>query len=147
VRELGVANEIGCPWRRVRLRLMRIGLVGCAKSKVGRPAAARDHYTSALFRGRRSFVESGCDRWFILSAEHGLVEPTQQLAPYDTTLTKASDAQRRAWSQRVLDALQDRLGISMGSCSRPTPGRRISIRAWSMGSGSSARRSRYPRAG
>jgi hypothetical protein len=41
----------------------RVGLVGCVKSKQPRRARAADLYTSALFRGRRSFVESTCDRW------------------------------------------------------------------------------------
>ncbi|HWO69164.1 MAG TPA: hypothetical protein VNP94_00195, partial [Actinomycetota bacterium] len=46
---------------------MRIGLVGCVKSKRARPAPARDLYTSPLFRGARRFVERSCDRWFVLS--------------------------------------------------------------------------------
>jgi hypothetical protein len=50
---------------------MRIGLVGCVKGKRSRPAPARELYTSALFLGRRAFVEATCERWFILSAKHG----------------------------------------------------------------------------
>lgn len=62
---------------------MKVGLVGCVKSKRGTAAPARDLYTSALFRGRRRYVELTCDRWFILSARHGLVEPEEILEPYD----------------------------------------------------------------
>ena len=48
---------------------MRIGLVWCTKAKLSWAAPGRDLYApSALFRGRRSFVEQTCDKWFILSA-------------------------------------------------------------------------------
>lgn len=88
----------------------RIGLVGCVKSKLPHPAPARDLYVSALFRGRRAHVESSCDRWFILSAKHGLVEPDRVLDPYDETLKAASEARRRRWSSEVLASLERALG-------------------------------------
>ena len=89
---------------------MRVGLVGCVKSKQSQAAPARELYTSPLFRGRRAWVERTCDRWFILSAKHGLVEPDLILAPYDETLTKLPRAARRAWSARVAQALEQTLG-------------------------------------
>jgi hypothetical protein len=85
---------------------MRIGLVGCVKGKRSSSAPARDLYTSALFLGRRAFIESTCDRWFILSAKHGLVDPDDVLDPYDETLNGASEAHRRQWSARVLGQLE-----------------------------------------
>lgn len=88
----------------------RIGLVGCVKGKQDVPAPAGDLYTSPLFRGRREYVEHSCDRWFILSALHGLVDPAEILAPYDTTLRTASTAEREAWSARVLEDIRQRLG-------------------------------------
>lgn len=92
-----------------------MGLVGCVKQKepVARPAEAL--YTSPLFRGRRAFVLDSCDRWFILSAKHGLVHPREVLAPYDETLATASTAARRAWSSRVVQALVAELGDLSGS--------------------------------
>lgn len=89
---------------------MRVGLVGCVKSKKLEPAPARELYISHLFRGRRAYVERTCDRWFILSARHGLVEPDQVLAPYDEALKDAPVRRRRQWSQDVLTELQARLG-------------------------------------
>lgn len=85
---------------------MRIGLVGCVKGKRSRPAPARELYMSALFLGRRAFVEATCERWFILSAKHGLVDPDDVLEPYDQTLKDASEAHRRQWSARVLNQLE-----------------------------------------
>lgn len=88
----------------------RIGLVGCVKSKLDRPAQARDLYTSPLFLGRRRDVERSCDRWFVLSAKHGLVAPDTVLEPYDQTLKRAGRANRRRWSDDVLAALTRELG-------------------------------------
>jgi uncharacterized protein DUF6884 len=88
---------------------MRVGLVGCVKTKLPHSAPAKDLYTSPLFRGRRAFVECTCDRWFILSAKHGLVDPEVNLAPYDETLSQAS-RRERSWASRVLATLKERLG-------------------------------------
>lgn len=88
----------------------RIGLVGCVKSKRDRPSPARDLYTSPLFRGRRVRVEQSCDRWFVLSAKHGLVDPDTVLEPYDHTLKGAGRAERKRWSAAVLKALKLELG-------------------------------------
>ena len=93
---------------------MRIGLAGCVKSKRLAPAPARDLYTSPLFLGRRGFVELTCERWFVLSAKHGLVDPDQVLEPYDEALKNASEAQRRRWSELVLQDLERRLGDLRG---------------------------------
>ncbi|MDR7612231.1 MAG: hypothetical protein QN210_07440 [Armatimonadota bacterium] len=89
---------------------VRIGLVGCVKSKRAQPAPARDLYTSPLFRGARRFVERTCDRWFVLSAEYGLVAPETLLEPYERTLTTASPSERRQWAERVLGQLERELG-------------------------------------
>ncbi|MGH3303968.1 MAG: DUF6884 domain-containing protein [Streptosporangiaceae bacterium] len=88
----------------------KIGLVGCVKSKRGSAAPAADLYTSALFHGRRRWVEARCSRWYILSAKHGLVAPTEVLDPYDETLTTKGSRDRRSWAERVLTQLQIALG-------------------------------------
>lgn len=90
---------------------VRIGLVGCTKSKLDRPAPAAELYSpSTMFRGRRGYVESTCDRWFILSANHGVVAPDEVLDPYDVTLVGTSRLTKRQWTNRVLDELEERLG-------------------------------------
>lgn len=99
----------------------RIGLVGCVKSKLPHAAPAKDLYTSPLFRGRRAWVERTCERWFILSAEHGLVEPDAWLEPYDKSLVTARTAERRAWAVRVLQQMVRVLG--------PVHGRTFEIHA------------------
>ena len=88
----------------------RIGLVGCVKSKRGSAAPAADLYTSALFHGRRRWVEASCSRWYVLSAKHGLVAPDEMLDPYDETLTTKGSRERRAWADRALVQLRNELG-------------------------------------
>ena len=80
-------------------------LVGCVKKKRSHGAPARDLYDSTLWRWRRRYAEaSGC-LWYILSAKHGLLAPDIEIAPYDLALSDLTVAERRAWSQRVLDHL------------------------------------------
>jgi hypothetical protein len=64
----------------------RVGLVACSAGKLDRPAPARELYTSQLFCKARLYVETHCDRWYVLSARHGLVAPERVLAPYDERL-------------------------------------------------------------
>jgi len=40
--------------------------------------------------------------WFILSAEHGLLNPDTVTRPYEKTLNTMGVAERRAWAQRVI---------------------------------------------
>jgi hypothetical protein len=89
---------------------LKIGLVGCVKTKLPHAAPAAELYASALFRGRRAFVERTCDNWFILSALHGLIRPDAVIEPYDASLADASTVDRRQWSDNVLNALRAELG-------------------------------------
>lgn len=77
-----------------------VGLVGCSAGKLHRPAPARDLYTSQLFRKASAYAELTCDRWYILSAEHGLVHPDTVLDPYDVKLGVNSQP-IHAWADRV----------------------------------------------
>ena len=91
-----------------------VGLVGCVKDKASRACSARDLYVSALFRGRRRYVERSCDAWWILSAQHGLVDPDEVVAPYDLALKDLGRSERRKWSQRVLQALDELVALHGG---------------------------------
>src|SRR4051812_13135854 len=91
---------------------MRVGLVGCVKSKQDRWVPAQDLYTSTLFIGRREYVERTCDQWFVLSAEHGLLRPSDVIGPYDVSLKDEPEAARQLWSYRVLHSI-DQLGLDL----------------------------------
>lgn len=66
--------------------MTRIGLVGCSATKLDRPAPARELYVSPLFVKASAYAEATCQRWYVLSAKHGLVKPDQVLEPYDVAL-------------------------------------------------------------
>ena len=64
---------------------------------------------SALFAGRRSYVEQSSGDWWVLSAEHGLVHPDEVLAPYNVTLKDAGRLARRSWSNQLLLVIDERI--------------------------------------
>jgi hypothetical protein len=85
-------------------------LVGCVKSKVDHPAPARDLYTSALFSKERAYAESSGVPWFVLSAEHGLVAPSQVIEPYELHLSTTPRSYRAGWGDRVVADLASTMG-------------------------------------
>jgi hypothetical protein len=91
------------------------------KSKKDRPAPAKDLYTSALFRRQRAYAEAAGVPWFILSAEHGLVQPDEWLAPYERYLPDTTPAYQQAWGRFVAE----RLELLLGSLD----GRRVEVHA------------------
>jgi len=82
-----------------------IVLVSCAAHKRETPTRAGDLYTSPLFRKARAFAEAHGDRWYILSALHGLLEPERVIPPYNFTLAECSQREREQWAARVRDDL------------------------------------------
>lgn len=96
-------------------------LVTCVKSKLTRPAAARDLYVSPLFRKQRAYAEALGVPWFILSAEHALVQPDEWLAPYERYLPDTPAAYQRAWGFFVAE----RLALLIG----PLKGRVVEVHA------------------
>lgn len=97
------------PRTALRLPTASLCLVSCAADKLDRPAPAKDLYTSDLFVKTRRFVEIQDKRWFILSAKHGLVDPNEEIAPYEKTLKEMGKAARRDWAAAVLNALEPHL--------------------------------------
>lgn len=93
-----------------------IALVGCVKQKKDRQCAAKDLYTSDLFRKSRAYAEKNADRWFILSAKYGLVLPEELIGPYEQTLKGARAHERREWAARVHNQMDQqgllRAGVS-----------------------------------
>ncbi len=88
---------------------MRIALISCVKTKQPVPAPAGQLYTSPLFRALRTYARHSADSWYILSAEHGVLEPNEITAPYERTLNRMSKEDRVAGAERVGEQLLDRL--------------------------------------
>ncbi len=89
-------------------------LISCVYEKRRLPSAARDLYTGPLFERSRRYAERQPHPWFILSAEHGLVRPTDWLAPYDTDLNDTSETYRRAWGSWVVAKLEREMNGTVG---------------------------------
>lgn len=87
-------------------------VVGCGKAKLAVSAPARELYTGSLFRAARRYAEAKGGPWAILSAEHGLVLPTEVLAPYDRKL-ELKGAVLRDWALRAASRCADVL-IELG---------------------------------
>jgi len=84
-----------------------VAFVACSKTKLEQAAAARNLYQGKLFLAARAWAEARCDRWYILSARHGLVAPTRKLEPYDESLETRSEQERREWAWRVFHQIRD----------------------------------------
>ena len=85
-----------------------VGLVGCSRLKLPHAAPARRLYASPLFRLAARFCDSTCERWFVLSAKHGLLDPDEVVEPYDLTLKRLGRREREAWAGRVVRQLSER---------------------------------------
>ena len=85
-----------------------VTLIQCTDSKRDRPAAAKDLYDeSAYFRRMRAWAEARGDKWYIVSAKYGLVEPFARIEPYDERGLSASQAETiaTALAGRNVDAV------------------------------------------
>jgi hypothetical protein len=90
-----------------------VGIVQCGSSKVdtrqaGTPETvpAEDLYDSTYFELKAEYAELVADEWFILSAEHGFVHPSEQLSHYDTTLDD-DDVDISEWQALLADQLAE----------------------------------------
>ena len=92
----------GCPGGNV---LAHVYLLSCVGRKRDRASRADQLYTSPWFLKARSLAEERSDRWYILSAEYGLLEPSRIVEPYERTLNTMPKAERVGWSERVLAGL------------------------------------------
>ena len=81
--------------------MSHICLVACGSSKLGQPAPARELYVSPLFKKSRWLAERFYDKWYVLSAKHGLLAPDKVVEPYDMTLNNMPAAERRNWAERA----------------------------------------------
>lgn len=86
---------------------MRVGLIACSKSKGDRQTTAGALYTSALFRKSLLAAVDASDKVFILSALHGLLPLSEQVAPYDVTLKTMTQRERLAWGNAVAPQLAE----------------------------------------
>ena len=76
-------------------------LVSCGRRKRCFAVPAKELYVSARFQRARASVEATGPPWFVISAEHGLLDPDEIIDPYDKTLKGATLEARRQWAEKV----------------------------------------------
>jgi cytoplasmic iron level regulating protein YaaA (DUF328/UPF0246 family) len=88
-------------------------LISCVKKKQTQKAKARDLYISTWFKTAYKYALSlRPEGIFILSAMHGLLDPEQEIEPYEKTLIRMPDLEVRAWAEKVLEGLAKRANLS-----------------------------------
>lgn len=86
--------------------MRKIVLLSCVSKKLRSAAAAKDLYTSPLFKKSYSYaIRKDPDSIFILSAEHGLLHPDTIIDPYEKTLNRMPVAERKMWASKVIQDL------------------------------------------
>src|SRR5262245_12149686 len=86
--------------------MAKICLVACAKTKRAMASRADELYVSRLFSYGREYARLTADRWYVLSAKHGLLTPDQVIDPYEDTLKSKGVAQQRQWAEQVFASLR-----------------------------------------
>ena len=86
----------------------KIVLISCVSKKETEACKAKDMYVSPLFKMSWEYAKQfSPDAVFILSDKYHLLDPEQQIAPYDEVLTKS--AQWKKWAGTVLYGLEEKL--------------------------------------
>lgn len=84
---------------------MKVGLIGCCKSKLTTSAEAQYLYVSDSFKKMKAYAEMNYDDWAILSALFGLVAPEQVIEPYAYTLNGKGYKEQKQWAKRVVSSI------------------------------------------
>jgi len=94
---------------------MNYALIGCSASKLSGSHHAKDLYIGALFKAAKAYCEHNQLQYLILSANYGLIWPTELIRDYDLPINHLSKSERAAWGIRVLRRLDS---LSMTSRSK-----------------------------
>lgn len=84
-------------------------LVSCVSKKSDIPQQSKNLYKSDWFIKARKWAEKNGDRWYILSAKYGLLDPEKIIEPYNMTLSTMSSDARREWGVVVTEQIKNRI--------------------------------------
>lgn len=94
-------------------------LLAGAGERVLVPAPAREVYRADRFQAARLRAQARGATWFVLSAEHGLLEPGEWVSPDSRDLADLDPVYRSVWAQWVL--------VRLESLDGPVAGRRVHL--------------------
>lgn len=82
---------------------MKIALVSCSKNKKDYNCKADEMYSeSVLFKKVTKYIKNQkYDKWYILSAKYGLVDPETEIETYNVTLNNMKAQEIKEWSLSV----------------------------------------------
>ncbi|MDI6697611.1 MAG: hypothetical protein QME85_01565 [Candidatus Saccharicenans sp.] len=83
-----------------------IALVACVSKKKVSADKAENLYISDWFRKASEYAKRKAEEWYILSAEHGVLNPEDEIAPYEKTLKKMKKDEKIKWAERVKSQLE-----------------------------------------
>lgn len=86
----------------------KIAFIGCSKKKRGIPCEAREMYRGSLFLKSMEYCIREGFVVYILSAEHGLLEPSSIISPYEKTLNAMTKKEKKEWAIRVSGQLKEK---------------------------------------
>ena len=66
-------------------------------------------YNSPWFKKASAYARRDFDRWFILSAEFGLLEPYEKISPHEVTMGDLPREEREMWALAVAGELREQL--------------------------------------
>jgi hypothetical protein len=81
-------------YNRCGINEVNLVIVPCGRSKIWSknphlgPIPARDAYTGAPFKVNREYAEKMSDRWIVLSAKYGFIEPGELIEQYEVTFKR-----------------------------------------------------------
>lgn len=84
---------------------MQVALVACGRAKQATPAQAQHMYNSREWVNVWTVATMTTDVQFIMSAQHGLLKPTDVIEPYNYALADVGRSTRRAWATDLCAAL------------------------------------------
>ncbi len=85
---------------------MKIGLISCTEKKKQYCCPAEDLYSGSNFPRHLKTCKEKYNKFFIISAKFGLVEPEQSLGPYDLNLADLNDEEKFIWAKFILARLR-----------------------------------------
>lgn len=81
--------------------MTRIVLIACGSRKQSGRYPAGELYVGSYFRANRQWAMRNADRWFILSAQYGLLDPGRVVASYERRLRDLASPQRKEWAKGI----------------------------------------------
>lgn len=86
-----------------------IVFITCGAKKKQTPCAAKDLYIGTYFKTSLAYAQYlNVDKIYILSAQYGVLELNDEIAPYNKNLNAASRREQKIWAYKCYKQLQEK---------------------------------------